>query len=36
MNNLRDILSHYHSISDESATKFSEILVKKIIKTKLS
>ena len=34
MNNLRDILSHYHSISDESATKFSEILVRKKYKNK--
>jgi hypothetical protein len=34
MNNLRDILSHYHSISDESATKFSEILVRKNYKNK--
>ena len=34
MNNLRDILSYYHSISDESATKFSEILVRKNYKNK--
>ena len=34
MNNLRDVLSHYHSISDESATKFSEILVRKKYKNK--
>ena len=29
MNNLRDILYHYYPISDESATKFSEILLRK-------
>ena len=34
MNNLRDILYHYYPISDESATKFSEILVRKKYKNK--
>ena len=34
MNNLRDILNQYHPISDESATKFSEILVRKNYKNK--
>ena len=37
MNNLRDILSHYHPVSEESTAKFSEILVRKkyINKTEL-
>ena len=34
MNNLRDILSHYHTISEESTAKFSEILVRKKYKNK--
>ena len=34
MNNLRDILSHYHSVSEESTAKFSEILVRKKYKNK--
>jgi len=34
MNNLRDILYHYYPISDESATKFSEIFVRKKYKNK--
>lgn len=34
MNNLRDILSHYHPVSEESTAKFSEILVRKKYKNK--
>jgi len=34
MNNLRDILNQYHPISDESATKFSEIFIRKNYKNK--
>ena len=34
MNNLRDILSHYHPVSEESTAKFSEILVRKNYKNK--
>ena len=34
MNNLRDILYHYYPISAESATEFSEILIRKKYKNK--
>ncbi len=34
MNNLRDILSHYHPVSEESIAKFSQIVVRKKYKNK--